>query len=299
MVLQIGSVQSANSLVIKAYDASNALLSHSGITVLLKDWDPVGTYGEPMATISAGQVLITTVSMDGGAIYLKGFPANTDHIVLTYNANVNSVGDGFYFHVGAGSVVICAEEICTNGIDDDGDGLVDCADPDCVCNYARGDCNGDGVVNSNDLTAIATEVFDGDGNDVDNVAGGSFVGNCGCDANGDGTVDAGDVTCAGMLIANPGTIPACMVDPCYGCQIADAGVTLVCNPPNYTVFCNPTGALLTGKSYNITGDITAMNVPFGSSQQVGTVQSISGSSLFFTIESTDGQCKINVSVGND
>ncbi|MGZ4158099.1 MAG: hypothetical protein ACXVED_13330, partial [Bacteroidia bacterium] len=27
-----------------------------------------------------------------------------------------------------------AQEICGNGIDDDGDGLVDCLDPDCTSN---------------------------------------------------------------------------------------------------------------------------------------------------------------------
>lgn len=33
------------------------------------------------------------------------------------------------------TVVVCGED-CTNGIDDDGDGLVDCADPDCVASAA-------------------------------------------------------------------------------------------------------------------------------------------------------------------
>ena len=195
---------------------------------------------------------------------------------------------------------IVTPEICTNGIDDDGDGLVDCADPDCTpCASLRGDCDGNGVVNSADLTAISTEIFDGDGNNVANVAGGTYVGTCGCDANGNGTIDAGDLSCASFLISNPGVYPPCMVDPCYGCLIADAGVTITCTPPNYTIFCNPTGSGLAGKFYNITGDITASNVPFGSPQQVGTVQSINGSSVFFTIESTDGNCSIRVVVGND
>jgi hypothetical protein len=56
----------------------------------------------------------------------------------------------------------CPAEICTNGIDDDGDGLVDCADPDCagqdVCRspLPREDCNncidddGDGLVDAED-----------------------------------------------------------------------------------------------------------------------------------------------------
>ena len=28
--------------------------------------------------------------------------------------------------------MVAAQEICTNGIDDDGDGLIDCLDPDCA-----------------------------------------------------------------------------------------------------------------------------------------------------------------------
>jgi hypothetical protein len=86
---------------------------------------------------------------------------------------------------------------------------------------------------------------------------------------------------------------------CAGCSIADAGVTITCTPPNYSIYCNPTGTNLSGKQYNISGDITAANVPFGSTQQVGTAQSINGSSVFFTIQTTDGKCKLNVTVGNN
>ena len=43
-------------------------------------------------------------------------------------------------------------EDCTNGVDDDGDSLVDCDDPDCAgtpsCpTFSRGDCNQDGGFN--------------------------------------------------------------------------------------------------------------------------------------------------------
>jgi hypothetical protein len=50
--------------------------------------------------------------------------------VATGEANAGcAVIDSVYVEVGSG---ICAE-ICDNGIDDDGDGLVDCDDPDCSC----------------------------------------------------------------------------------------------------------------------------------------------------------------------
>jgi hypothetical protein len=31
------------------------------------------------------------------------------------------------------SAAVCAESNCSDGIDNDGDGLIDCADPDCPC----------------------------------------------------------------------------------------------------------------------------------------------------------------------
>ncbi len=39
----------------------------------------------------------------------------------------------FLFLLIAGSLQITAQEICTNGLDDDGDGLIDIQDPDCIC----------------------------------------------------------------------------------------------------------------------------------------------------------------------
>jgi len=51
-------------------------------------------------------------------------------------------------------------EICDNGIDDDGDELIDCADPSCAPNaacqkrFVRGDCNGDGKVTGQVTDAV-------------------------------------------------------------------------------------------------------------------------------------------------
>jgi hypothetical protein len=56
----------------------------------------------------------------------------------------------------------------------------------------RGDGNGDGVVSAADLVAVVREVFDGDGEQIEDVARGGFVAGRGVDANGDGRVDMQD-----------------------------------------------------------------------------------------------------------
>ncbi|MFK7948771.1 MAG: hypothetical protein AB8G11_14355 [Saprospiraceae bacterium] len=55
-------------------------------------------------------------------------------------------------------------EICNNGIDDDGDGLIDCADPDCylAANSGDIDTDGDGIGNSCDLDDDNDGILDTD-----------------------------------------------------------------------------------------------------------------------------------------
>jgi len=59
-------------------------------------------------------------------------------------------------------------EICDNGVDDDGDGDVDCADDDCAgaancqgVSYVRGDANADGAVNISDSVFVLGFLFTG------------------------------------------------------------------------------------------------------------------------------------------
>jgi hypothetical protein len=56
----------------------------------------------------------------------------------------------------------------------------------------RGDGNGDGLRSAADLVAVAAEVMDGDGFQVEGISGGSFSASAGVDANGDGRVDGQD-----------------------------------------------------------------------------------------------------------
>lgn len=66
---------------------------------------------------------------------------------------------------------------------------------------ARGDCDRDGVVNTEDLATCVVEIFDEDGSFWSDAAGGGFSGSpVGCDANADQLIDAGDLSCKMLLI---------------------------------------------------------------------------------------------------
>lgn len=65
---------------------------------------------------------------------------------------------------------------------------------------ARGDCNGNGLLDAPDLVASGLEIFDSDGNFAFDTPQGTFLGNpIGCDANADTLVDAGDLSCNNRL----------------------------------------------------------------------------------------------------
>lgn len=64
----------------------------------------------------------------------------------------------------------------------------------------RGDCNGDSVLNYDDVSFIIAEIFDGDGNLAISAPKGSFPGSgIGYDANADAFIDAGDIACTYLL----------------------------------------------------------------------------------------------------
>ncbi|MEZ4982832.1 MAG: hypothetical protein R2769_14835 [Saprospiraceae bacterium] len=94
-------------------------------------------------------------------------PSTTSRVMFvntTLTANVNTryvkiytlTGTGDDADIDAVSISGCGE-ICDNGIDDDGDGLIDCADPDCSssCTVVSGDCS-DGVKLLSKASAYAT-----------------------------------------------------------------------------------------------------------------------------------------------
>lgn len=65
----------------------------------------------------------------------------------------------------------------------------------------RGDCNGDGRVDTADVAALSQELLDGDPHPAIRAQDGSFPGSWGCDVNGDGLIDSRDMTALLSLLA--------------------------------------------------------------------------------------------------
>jgi glucose/arabinose dehydrogenase len=57
----------------------------------------------------------------------------------------------------------------------------------------RGDCNGDGLVNSHDILPMFHEIEDGDVHPMITAQDGNYAGSWGCDANADGVIDERDL----------------------------------------------------------------------------------------------------------
>jgi len=66
----------------------------------------------------------------------------------------------------------------------------------------RGDCNGDGKVDVNDVDALKKELADSDGEAFTNAQNGAYMASWACDVNGDGLIDRDDLT-ALMAIVKP------------------------------------------------------------------------------------------------
>jgi len=70
----------------------------------------------------------------------------------------------------------------------------------------RGDCNGDGVVDWFDLSALALELADGNPEAVMDAPAGSFGGSWGCDVNGDGVIDSEDSAALAAIVRGRGRV---------------------------------------------------------------------------------------------
>ncbi len=94
----------------------------------------------------------------------------------------------------------CTAEACADGVDNDGDGAVDCADPDCTADPActgeicgnGADDDGDGLVDCDDTDASINPAAGSD-NCFENI-----------DNDADGDIDCDDADCTGDPLCNPG-----------------------------------------------------------------------------------------------
>jgi len=89
-------------------------------------------------------------------------------------------------------------ETCDDGNQLDGDGCSSTCQAEGP--PLPGDANSDLVVGVEDVGFAITEIFDGDGDSVGTVSGGTFAGGPGADANGDGKVTAADLTKILLLV---------------------------------------------------------------------------------------------------
>jgi cysteine-rich repeat protein len=86
-------------------------------------------------------------------------------------------------------------ELCSDRLDNDGDGLVDCADPDCASYPGCAGYCGDGILDAGEECDDGNDV-DGDGCGTDClVEGTETVCDDGLDDDGDGLVDCADPQC--------------------------------------------------------------------------------------------------------
>lgn len=88
-------------------------------------------------------------------------------------------------------------ETCDDGNQLDGDG---CSANCQVEAPIRGDANNDFILSESDRGFAVSEIFDGDGDSVGMVSGGTFPGGPGADANDDGLVTAADLVAIAKLV---------------------------------------------------------------------------------------------------
>lgn len=144
------------------------------------------SYDTDLVVYTGGCGALNQVACNGDASGCSNFTSTISNFTVTggtnYMIRVGSFGTTggtgeieIVFTPGGGTPV----EVCNNGVDDDGDGSTDCADPDCAADPA---CTGTPVENCSN----------------------------GVDDDGDGAIDCADTDCA----ADPACVPAGPGDEC-------------------------------------------------------------------------------------
>ncbi len=95
-----------------------------------------------------------------------------------------------------------------------------------------GDCNGNGVVGSSDITAAILEIYDGDGDLAEDTPGGTFPGNpVGCDANQNTRIEAGDITSIILIISGNNNNAVAGVRPGVAPELGEPEIAIPDNIP--------------------------------------------------------------------
>ncbi|MBX3025636.1 hypothetical protein KF840_12085 [bacterium] len=129
----------------------------------------------------------------------NGDPASEPLVLGTVTPRaVVTVSDEVLPCPACGNMSIEPPETCDDGNELDGDG---CSATCQVETPIRGDANGDYAVTPADREFLVSEIFDGDGDAVGMVSGGTFPGSVGADANADGVITAADLVAITRLLA--------------------------------------------------------------------------------------------------
>ncbi len=158
-----------------AVDDTATVTTTTDIDVLINDDDPDG------AANCADCVIQSATNGKRGIV-------NTDGLKVTYVlTDINWIGaDEFTYTISDGDANDPKTDTATVNVEVDENNL-----------GVSGDCNGNGIIDAGDLTAIGLEYFDGDGLKWWNAYHGSYTdfSPYGCNANKDMNIDAGDLTC--------------------------------------------------------------------------------------------------------
>ena len=169
-----------NDNILVQTDVNTGQVTYSNLFGSINNDD--GYYGAVWANLGGELFTANGVS---GKIYHIDVDTKVATEVMDATANLSS-NDGF----NCGRAAAPFETDCSNGIDDDGDGLIDCDDPDCL--------------NSNScVIEICDNGIDDDGDGFIDCADGECLGisacveicNNGIDDNGDGWIDELDPQC--------------------------------------------------------------------------------------------------------
>jgi cysteine-rich repeat protein len=215
-IVSEGEVMISASLITDGVALPGAKIDITGCTITVCGLDSP-------ACPSGGSGILSSLGPEGrnrttgrdATVILGTMRANnsTGHNVLLYNGNPDSepfilgtvtpnpeitVNPDILACPACGNHNIEPPETCDDGNQLDGDG---CSRTCQVEAPIPGDANGDFTLSPEDREFAVSEIFDGDGDTVGTVSGGTFAGSVGVDANDDGFVTAADLVAITKLLS--------------------------------------------------------------------------------------------------